>query len=76
MKKVFSETNGVMKNLSKTSEGDFRLKDPEKNSAVNTYNYSSEQGLHSIIIERSLFPTLKVSHVRVPRDAQTIEGTD
>ena len=73
IKEVFSETNGIMKNLSETADGNFRLKDPDKDSSVNTYTYSSEQGLHSIVIERSLFPTLNVSHVRSPREAETRE---
>jgi len=73
IKKVFSETNGIMKTLTETADGNFRLKDPDSNSSVNTYSYSSEQGLHSIIIERSLFPTLEVKHVREPREAETKE---
>jgi len=73
IKKVFSETNGIMKTLTETADGNFRLKDPDNSSAVNTYTYSSDQGLHSIVIERSLFPTLEVKHVREPREAETRE---
>lgn len=76
IKQVFSETNGIMKTLTETADGNFRLKDPDSNSSVNTYNYSSEQGLHSIVIERSLFPTLDVKHVREPREAETKEKVD
>ena len=73
IKQIFSETNGIMKPLTETADGKFRLKDPDSKSSVNTYTYSSEQGLHSIIIERSLFPTLEVKHVREPREAETKE---
>jgi hypothetical protein len=76
VKHVFSETNGIMKNLAETADGKFRLKEPDNNSAVNTYTYSSEQGLHSIVIERSLFPTLDVRHVREPREAETKEKVE
>ena len=64
IKSVLSETEGRMMKLTKTSEGKFKLRDPEKESSLNTYAYSSDQGLHSIEIERKLFPTLKLTHVR------------
>lgn len=63
-RKVFSETDGAFKDLSETADGKFKLKDPEKESNVNTYTFSSDQGLQNIIIERSLLPTLKVTGVR------------
>ncbi len=64
VRKVFSETDGTFKNLSETADGKFLLKDPEKDSNMNTYSYSSDQGLNQIIIERSLLPTLKVTGAR------------
>ena len=64
VRKVFSETDGTLKTLSETADGKFKLKDPEKEKNVNTYTYSSDQGLQSIIIERMLLPTLKVTGVR------------
>lgn len=64
VRKVFSETDGTFKTLSKTADGKYLLKDPEKDSNINTYSYSSEQGLNQIIIERSLLPTLKVTGAR------------
>lgn len=64
VRKVFSETDGTFKTVSETSEGKFKLKDPEKEKNVNTYTYSSDQGLQSIIIDRMLLPTLKVTGVR------------
>ncbi|MCA1762310.1 MAG: DUF6134 family protein [Cryomorphaceae bacterium] len=73
VKKVFSETNGELKDLVKTSDGNFRLKNPEKESEVNTYKYSSDQGLHSVLIERSMFPDIKLVHVREPGEIETRE---
>lgn len=64
VRKVFSETDGSFKNLSKTADGKYLLKDPQQDANVNTYTYSSEQGLHRIIIERRLLPTLKVTGAR------------
>lgn len=64
VRKVFSETDGTFKTLSKTSDGKYLLKDPEKDANINTYSYSSDQGLNQIIIERSLLPTLKVTGSR------------
>lgn len=64
VRKIFSETDGTFKDLSKTSDGKYILKDPEKDSNMNTYSYSSDQGLNQIIIERSLLPTLKVTGAR------------
>lgn len=64
VRKVFSETDGTFKTLSETADGKYLLKDPEKDSNVNTYSYSSDQGLNQIIIERSLLPTLKVTGAR------------
>lgn len=64
VRKVFSETDGTLKTLTETADGKFRLKDPEKEKNVNTYTYSSDQGLQSIIIDRMLLPTLKVTGVR------------
>lgn len=70
-RKIFSETDGTFKDLSETAEGKFKVKDPEKESNVNTYTYSSDQGLQSILLERSLLPTLKITGVRqVKIDAQ------
>lgn len=63
-KKIFSETDGIFKNLSETADGKFKSRDPEKEAIVNTYTYSSDQGLQSIILERPLMPTLKVTGVR------------
>ncbi|NEN25379.1 hypothetical protein G3O08_17930 [Cryomorpha ignava] len=63
-RKIFSETEGAFKDLSETADGKFKLKDSEKESNVNTYTFSSDQGLQTIIIERSLLPTLKVTGVR------------
>lgn len=73
VKKVFSETGGEIKDLVKTSDGKFRLKNPEKESEVNTYKYSSDQGLHSVKIERSLFPDIELVHVREPGEIETKE---
>lgn len=64
VRKVFSETDGSFKNLSKTADGKFILKDAENDKNVNTYTYSSDQGLHEILIERALLPTLKVIGAR------------
>ena len=64
VRKVFSETDGTFKTLSTTSDGKYLLKDPEKDANINTYTYSSDQGLNQIIIERSLLPTLKVTGAR------------
>ena len=64
VRKIFSETEGIFKNLSETADGKFKLKDPEKETIVNTYTFSSDQGLQSIILERPLLPTLKIVGVR------------
>ncbi len=64
VRKMFSETDGTFKTLSTTADGKILSKDPEKESNVNTYTYSTDQGLHSIIMERMLLPTLKISAVR------------
>lgn len=63
-RKIFSETDGAFKDLSETADGKFRVRDPENEKNVNTYTFSSDQGLQSIILERSLLPTLKVTGVR------------
>ncbi len=73
IKKVFSETGGEMKDLVKTSDGNVRRKNSEKESEVNTYKYSSDQGLHSVLIERSLFPDIELKHVREPGKIETTE---
>lgn len=64
VRKIFSETDGTFKNISETADGKFILKDPDKEANMNTYTYSSDQGLNQIIIERSLLPTLKVTGAR------------
>ncbi len=66
-KKVLSETDGLLKNISELANGDFRLKDPEKESNVNTYNYSSDQGLNSIDLQRALLPDLLIRSARDPK---------
>jgi hypothetical protein len=73
IKSVLSETEGRLMNLSKTADEKFKLRDPEKSSSLNTYDYSSDQGLHSIEIERRLFPTLKLYHVRQPEEVTVDE---
>lgn len=62
--KVFSETSGTFKNLSKTADGKYILKAAKEDGNRNTYTYSSEQGLHQIKIERSLLPTITVTGAR------------
>ena len=63
-KKVFSETDGNFKNIGETADGKFVQRDPKKEKNVNTYTYSSDQGLHSILLKRMLLPELKVTAVR------------
>ncbi len=71
IKTVFSETSGIMKPVTETADGKFKLRDPDKESNLNTYTYSSDQGLNGIEIERSLFPTLNLVYTREPRPAET-----
>lgn len=73
-KKVFSETDGNFKNMGETSDGKFVQRDPQKDKNVNTYTYSSDQGLHSILFKRMLLPDLTVTSVReVKIDAEKEE---
>lgn len=71
IKMVFSETSGYLKPLTETADGKFKLRDPEKESTLNTYTYSSEQGLNNIEIERAIFPLLNVVYVREPKPIDT-----
>ena len=63
-RKVFSETDGAFRDLSETADGKFKSRDPENENNVNTYIFSSDQGMQSVILERPLLPTLKVTGVR------------
>ena len=63
-RKVFSETDGEFKNIGETADGKFVQRDPKKDKNVNTYTYSSDQGLHSILFKRMLLPDLTVTTVR------------
>lgn len=64
VRKVFSETEGIMKNLSSTADGKFILRDPNNTDNTNTYTFSSEQGLHAILFKRELLPELTITGVR------------
>ena len=63
-RKVFSETDGDFKTIGETADGKFVQRDPQKDKNVNTYTYSSDQGLHSILFKRMLLPDLTVTSVR------------
>lgn len=63
-RKMFSETDGNFKNIGVTADGKFVQRDPKKDKNVNTYTYSSDQGLHSILFKRMLLPDLTVTAVR------------
>lgn len=63
-RKVFSETDGSFKNIGETADGKFVQRDPQRDKNVNTYTYSSDQGLHSILFKRMLLPDLTVTSVR------------
>lgn len=64
VRKAFSETEGIMKNLSTTADGKFILRDPDNTDNTNTYTFSSPQGLHAILFKRQLLPELTITGVR------------
>ena len=47
-----------------TSEGKFKVKDPASADNVTVYSYSSDQGVHDIVVTRTHLPDLKMTHVR------------
>ncbi len=63
-RKLYSESEGIMKPLVKTADEKYKVKSPSKPENNTLYAYSSEQGLHSIEMNRSLMPTVIAKHVR------------
>lgn len=64
LRKVYSESEGIMKPLVETSEGKFKVKDPASADNVTVYGYSSDQGVHDIVITKTHLPDVKMTHVR------------
>ncbi len=69
-RKVYSESEGMMKPMVKTSDGKYKVKDPEESDNITVYGYSSEQGVNDIVISKTHLPDVKMKHVRevVPED--------
>lgn len=63
-REVFSESEGIMKPMVKTSDDKYKVKDPENEDNITVYGYSSDQGVNDIVISKSLLPDVKLKHVR------------
>lgn len=61
---VYSESEGIMKKMVKTSDGKYKVKDAENADNSTTYGYSSEQGLNNILAKKEHMPDLTLKHVR------------
>lgn len=64
---VFSETSGILKPLTTMADGRLLLQDPNRDSEINRYLYHGDNLLKTIDIERFLFPSLVLHHVRDSR---------
>lgn len=64
-KEVYSESEGIMKSIVKTTDGKYKMMDPENSDNITVYGYSSEQGVNDIAISKTHLPDVKLKHVRV-----------
>lgn len=58
--RIFSETDGTFKTLSKLNTFEFELTDPGNSSQVSTYTYTPGRGLLRIDIDRKFIPTFRL----------------
>lgn len=62
---VYSESEGIMKTMVKTSDGKYKVKDAQNDENSTTYGYSSEQGVNNILVIKEHMPDLILKQVRV-----------
>jgi hypothetical protein len=61
---VYSESEGIMKTMVKTSDGKYKVKDAQNDENSTTYGYSSEQGVNNILVVKEHLPDLTLIQVR------------
>lgn len=62
--KVFSESEGIIKQIEKTGEKNYTLTTTGNKKEKSVYSYSSDQGLYQIEVKRNFLPNLRIKRVR------------